>query len=641
MILRKKTIAAAIGSAIGGMFCVIVPLTYAADAPLDKVFDDGAIQALYTAASGYGAGDTYFGVYPILPVGDVVYFGVGTSLPAGSDGAMIMQYHAGDTQPTAVHTLHEQGIMSMVPMGSRIAVPGADPCCGDVASDGGQAGRYNHEWDWGNFYTISASGAFAKHRNLPYVLHGWGGWYDAVSGMFYYAGSGMMADTPNRTDATPTGMIFATHDSGATWTKIADRTNDTGSARTYDIIGMNGALFASVADAVSDASCSLIKSTDGGQTWTRIVNGGVRCATRLYSVDGAIVTLRDDVKAFIKITPSGQTQVYAFDDIFAVSAYHVLATDGYGNYYVPTTDGRVMLTRDFERWQQIAKVDGVAFNTVAYWPAQQTILVGNLGSAANLWRVSVRNTDADGLPDVLDSDDDGDGLTDDDETARGTDPLLSDTDGDGVSDGAEVRAGADPLNVRSTPAVVTYADAAEVFVKVDRREKVQLERKKTVYVKRKVVRFKGRRQNLIGGKIKITINGRTYGTAHVRSNGTWSKKVRFAKDRRYTVKIYFYDVNGVRVHTKKYTVRVDTQDPVFVAARQWYSVPRGGRVTWQARDNRGVVRYKYNIDGRIRKTTQPFFVVPQTITPGRHELMIRAYDKASNKAVHRAVLFVR
>jgi len=43
-------------------------------------------------------------------------------------------------------------------------------------------------------------------------------------------------------------------------------------------------------------------------------------------------------------------------------------------------------------------------------------------------------------------DSDGDGLSDSDEVARGTDPHNPDSDGDGVSDGAEVAAGTDPLD---------------------------------------------------------------------------------------------------------------------------------------------------------------------------------------------------
>ncbi|MCG2826687.1 MAG: PKD domain-containing protein, partial [Thermoplasmatales archaeon] len=44
------------------------------------------------------------------------------------------------------------------------------------------------------------------------------------------------------------------------------------------------------------------------------------------------------------------------------------------------------------------------------------------------------DTDKDGVPDVTDSDDDNDGLTDEEEKVLGTDPLKSDTDGDGYND---------------------------------------------------------------------------------------------------------------------------------------------------------------------------------------------------------------
>ena len=46
-------------------------------------------------------------------------------------------------------------------------------------------------------------------------------------------------------------------------------------------------------------------------------------------------------------------------------------------------------------------------------------------------------------------DTDGDGLTDAEETALGTDPNVADTDGDGFSDGQEVAAKTDPLSQSS------------------------------------------------------------------------------------------------------------------------------------------------------------------------------------------------
>jgi hypothetical protein len=50
------------------------------------------------------------------------------------------------------------------------------------------------------------------------------------------------------------------------------------------------------------------------------------------------------------------------------------------------------------------------------------------------------------------SDDDGDGLTNDEERRIGSDPLKADTDGDGCSDGAEVLSESKPLDAKSKPA---------------------------------------------------------------------------------------------------------------------------------------------------------------------------------------------
>jgi gliding motility-associated-like protein len=74
---------------------------------------------------------------------------------------------------------------------------------------------------------------------------------------------------------------------------------------------------------------------------------------------------------------------------------------------------------------------------------------------------SITDTDNDGVSDELDPantnpcipnpnagpcDQDGDGLTNTQETAAGTNTTNPDTDGDGINDGAEITAGTDPLN---------------------------------------------------------------------------------------------------------------------------------------------------------------------------------------------------
>ena len=63
-----------------------------------------------------------------------------------------------------------------------------------------------------------------------------------------------------------------------------------------------------------------------------------------------------------------------------------------------------------------------------------------------LGALSVVDTDMDGQPDVVDADDDHDGLLDSEELILGTDPLLADTDGDGLNDSEEGIWDTDPLD---------------------------------------------------------------------------------------------------------------------------------------------------------------------------------------------------
>ncbi len=97
--------------------------------------------------------------------------------------------------------------------------------------------------------------------------------------------------------------------------------------------------------------------------------------------------------------------------------------------------------------------DGVSYmgnQTLGSLPASQTTDVGGWGnfqglnfeslSGTQTITVTVDNTDTDGdgSPDDVDTDDDNDELTDVQEAALGTNPLIKDTDGDGYNDDAEV-----------------------------------------------------------------------------------------------------------------------------------------------------------------------------------------------------------
>jgi hypothetical protein len=57
---------------------------------------------------------------------------------------------------------------------------------------------------------------------------------------------------------------------------------------------------------------------------------------------------------------------------------------------------------------------------------------------------------------ILFRDSDGDGLSDEEEIALGTDPFNPDTDGDGYPDGLEVALGSNPLDPKSIPDIRSH-----------------------------------------------------------------------------------------------------------------------------------------------------------------------------------------
>jgi hypothetical protein len=73
------------------------------------------------------------------------------------------------------------------------------------------------------------------------------------------------------------------------------------------------------------------------------------------------------------------------------------------------------------------------------------------------------DTDGDGTRDGLDDDIDGDGLTNEEEMALGTNPRLADTDGDGTSDADEVTAGTDPVGTTMAYEGFDYAAGTDLL----------------------------------------------------------------------------------------------------------------------------------------------------------------------------------
>ncbi len=81
-------------------------------------------------------------------------------------------------------------------------------------------------------------------------------------------------------------------------------------------------------------------------------------------------------------------------------------------------------------------------NATAQLPSGEKVAVTVANAqAGGREQVVEKDTDRDGIPDSKDTDTDGDGLSNDDEERKGTDPLSPDSDGDGVKDSED----AEPL----------------------------------------------------------------------------------------------------------------------------------------------------------------------------------------------------
>jgi hypothetical protein len=364
--------------------------TIAEALPITPLLEKEALATAYIRITGYPTNDPYFGIYPMLAKGEDIFLGVGTGLPAANDGSAIFSFRPGVGLKPIV-SLHEQGIMSLVDAGDYIFSPGVDPCCGDDKNDSGEYGPYNSEWDWGNAYFLQVGSLLTvKTRNIPNSFHGWGGWYENETDTYYYAGAGTLGDGQTIQESVLTGQLFVSHRMGQDWTLLSDRSNGIGNYRTFDIIGIKNSLYIQYADL---DSCGIARSNDSGYTWTRIKGADVSCASRIYAADGERLIFRkagESGPAFGIVDRNNDVRIFGVKEFWPARSYHFLAQDGCGNFFVSTNDGRVMFTKNFSSWKALAEIDDfVSFNSIAFWPDRNWLVLSTWGSEANLFKVEL------------------------------------------------------------------------------------------------------------------------------------------------------------------------------------------------------------------------------------------------------------
>ncbi|MCA9958501.1 MAG: hypothetical protein KC443_05680, partial [Anaerolineales bacterium] len=327
----------------------------------------------YVAESGYLPSQAFFGPYVIVPVGDVLYVGLGSARPAEMDGALLAQV---DETVTAVSPLTEQGVHEMIWVTDTLHIAGSDPCCPD-------------DWSAGNHYTYTPPGPLLKHRDaqngLAHVLHTWGLWMDAGN-VLYAAVSA---------EVTPLqyGRLMRSFDEGVTWELVSNVSN----YRVYDVFRFDEMLYVLANDAHL-MPLYLLRSPNDGSSWEvalaeplqriRIVNFAGQLLVVSFAQDALYALSGDDVTRYD--LPAETHIGVSYTDEPQYSDYNLLAVYGDWLYAIWEVGGDrplyyVVRTQDLLHWEGVAVTERPLI-AITYWPQRETIVVGSSGTAANLWR---------------------------------------------------------------------------------------------------------------------------------------------------------------------------------------------------------------------------------------------------------------
>lgn len=254
------------------------------EAELQELMPTVDLYQWYEQETGHTPDLETFGIFNVQPVGDELYFGLGTGAPSELDGALLAR-----SDGVAIENLgelDEQGTSELTFFDGSVHIAGSDPCC----PDGAEAG---------NHYVYTTTTGLVKYRDpvngLPNVVHTWG--FEIVDDYLYAATSGLI-DSDNRF-----GRIFRTQD-GNTWEHVSFL----GEWRTYDILEMDGQFYAPFVDENLSIEVNLAMSPDAVQ-WTTVVSDTLQ-AIALREFNGRVLAVARDRESIFAVDGAGNVTQY-------------------------------------------------------------------------------------------------------------------------------------------------------------------------------------------------------------------------------------------------------------------------------------------------------------------------------------------
>lgn len=153
------------------------------------------------------------------------------------------------------------------------------------------------------------------------------------------------------------------------------------------------------------------------------------------------------------------------------------------------------------------------------------------------------------------------------------------------------------------------------------------------------IKFSGNIPELADGKIVVKDDGEMKDKNSINAKGDWSFKLKFKKTSQ--IKIYYYDKDGNEVASKKYTIKIDSENPKFVDLPLILNKKAGDKIWWKVSDNRRVDHVRYEIAGKANKTKRDYFFLPTDISRGPHQLKMIAYDGVGNRETRNVLVWIR
>jgi hypothetical protein len=259
--------------------------------------------------------DERFGITRLELYKDELLIGMATQQQGAvdRDGALVASLDLSTNKLTKVAYLFEQGLLDMEIINDVLHVPGTDPRFRPFTDPKDEVGYPAFYWNLGNWYRIDLRQQPRKReliRNLPFVVHGWGQWYNAKNKVIYHATSRVVCDHPKSTgdcyqvpDATQEGAIFVSKDFGSNW-ELFSNSKAIGRFRTYDVHGTEQALFVVWSDERD--KCGIARKQWHETTWTRIEPLRVPCYLRLQSYQNQLLAV-DEIQQLVVLISSTQS----------------------------------------------------------------------------------------------------------------------------------------------------------------------------------------------------------------------------------------------------------------------------------------------------------------------------------------------